>query len=316
MALISKTFTFSTGATILAAEHNTNFDTLYNWANGNVDNANVKANAGINLSKLSLSDDATFTGDISLTSSATTDDVFTITANSLTTGSALKITSNSSDDSTRTLLQLINDNASATDALPLLIQQDGGIAHIRLTGDPSNSSPTDGDIWYDGTDFKGYNGSATVTFNSRIVQQVYTQHTTYTSTLNTELIPLDDTIPQSSEGKEIFTKAITPSSATNILRIDVSVQWSAGGTGTGVVALFQDSTANALTARAQYIASSGTMQEINFTYFMVAGTTDETTFKIRAGMEATDTMHINGTNSARIFGGVCVSGITITEIYV
>ena len=41
MALVTKTFTFSAGAVIVASEHNTNFDTLYNLVNGNLDNANI-----------------------------------------------------------------------------------------------------------------------------------------------------------------------------------------------------------------------------------------------------------------------------------
>ena len=52
MGTISKSFTFSTGATITAAEHNTNFDTLYNLVNGQIDNDNIKASAAIANSKL------------------------------------------------------------------------------------------------------------------------------------------------------------------------------------------------------------------------------------------------------------------------
>lgn len=52
MALISKTYTFSSGTTIVASEHNTNFDTLYNCVNGNIDNANIGASAAIADTKL------------------------------------------------------------------------------------------------------------------------------------------------------------------------------------------------------------------------------------------------------------------------
>lgn len=52
MALISKDFTFSTGATIVAAQFNTNFDTLFNSINGNLNNANIIANANIADTKL------------------------------------------------------------------------------------------------------------------------------------------------------------------------------------------------------------------------------------------------------------------------
>lgn len=54
MGIISKLFTFSSGATILASEHNTNLDTLYTLVNGNIDNNNIKTGAGIVYSKLVL----------------------------------------------------------------------------------------------------------------------------------------------------------------------------------------------------------------------------------------------------------------------
>jgi hypothetical protein len=47
LALVSKDYTFSAGATIVAAEHNTNFDTLYSLVNGNLNAANLASNAGI-----------------------------------------------------------------------------------------------------------------------------------------------------------------------------------------------------------------------------------------------------------------------------
>lgn len=47
MGTITKTYNFSAGAPIIAAEHNVNFTTLYDWANGNIDTTNINANAGI-----------------------------------------------------------------------------------------------------------------------------------------------------------------------------------------------------------------------------------------------------------------------------
>lgn len=54
MGLVSKNFTFSAGATIVASEHNSNADTLYNLVNGNLDNANISGSAAIAYSKLAL----------------------------------------------------------------------------------------------------------------------------------------------------------------------------------------------------------------------------------------------------------------------
>ena len=52
MGLVSKGHTFSAAQTIVASEHNTNFDTLYNLANGAIDNDNLSASASIANSKL------------------------------------------------------------------------------------------------------------------------------------------------------------------------------------------------------------------------------------------------------------------------
>ena len=52
MSIVSKSYTFTAGATIVASEHNSNFDTIYNDYNGNIDNSNLSASAGIADSKL------------------------------------------------------------------------------------------------------------------------------------------------------------------------------------------------------------------------------------------------------------------------
>lgn len=52
MATITKPYTFSAGATIIAAEHNSNFDTIYSDYNGNITNANLSASAAVVDTKL------------------------------------------------------------------------------------------------------------------------------------------------------------------------------------------------------------------------------------------------------------------------
>lgn len=52
MALVSKPFTWTVGATIVASEHNSNFDTIYSDYNGNITNANISGSAAISDSKL------------------------------------------------------------------------------------------------------------------------------------------------------------------------------------------------------------------------------------------------------------------------
>lgn len=57
-------------------------------------------------------------------------------ANALTTGTLINVVSNSSDTGTRTLLQLTNDNSSATGATPFAVQQDAAVraAYINQNG--------------------------------------------------------------------------------------------------------------------------------------------------------------------------------------
>lgn len=52
MAVITIPYSFTNGATIYAAEHNSNFTTIYNEFNGNIDNANIKSTAAIVDTKL------------------------------------------------------------------------------------------------------------------------------------------------------------------------------------------------------------------------------------------------------------------------
>ena len=52
MSTITKPNTLVTGATITAAEHNDNYDTIYNDYNGNITNVNLSATAGIVDTKL------------------------------------------------------------------------------------------------------------------------------------------------------------------------------------------------------------------------------------------------------------------------
>ena len=152
------------------------------------------------------------------------------------------------------------------------------------------------------------------TSTSGIVAQRVTTRTTSVLT-GTTTVPLDDTIPQQTEGDEYVTRSITPTNASSTLRIDVELNAAnSAGAGHVIAALFQDSTANALEARAQHVSNSGCIVQVHFTYWMTAGTTSATTFKLRAGFSSAATLTVNGAGGARQFGGVLASSITVTEI--
>jgi hypothetical protein len=147
-----------------------------------------------------------------------------------------------------------------------------------------------------------------------VVQVVKTQ--TGAVATGTTLTPLDDTIPQNTEGDEYMTLAITPTNSSNILVIDVSLFATGNGTTWIILGLFQDSTASALAASANYQNIGGGACNVHLRHHMVAGTTSSTTFKARAGRDGSGagTLTINGAATARLLGGVMASSITIMEV--
>jgi len=150
-----------------------------------------------------------------------------------------------------------------------------------------------------------------------IVQVVNTQNTTAV-TVENKIFPMDGSIPQNTEGAEFFTLAITPTSATNKLRIEVTVVASTNVNSMfACAALFQDDTANCLACAANNSYIHDKLCTVTFSYYMDAGTTSETTFKVRVGSEANCKLTVNGEYDNRsIYGGKETSSITITEIAV
>jgi hypothetical protein len=131
----------------------------------------------------------------------------------------------------------------------------------------------------------------------------------------TTAMTLADSIPQNTEGDEYFTLAVTPQSATNKLKIDVVFQYSHTVANSHVIcALFQDTTANALAVACEENHVANKWHTMKFTHYMTSGTTDETTFKVRAGGTTGATLSFNGAQGSRKFGGVAASSITITEL--
>lgn len=155
--------------------------------------------------------------------------------------------------------------------------------------------------------------SAVVAATGASVQEVST--VTGTVATGTTAIPYDNTIPQITEGDEYMTLAITPTSATNKLKIEVVFNGAnANATARVIAALFQDATAGALAAGCMELSATGHAANIKIVYWMTAGTISSTTFRVRAGGSvAASTTTFNGFGGTQLFGGVMASSITITE---
>lgn len=139
---------------------------------------------------------------------------------------------------------------------------------------------------------------------------------TGTVATGTTTIPGDNTIPQNTEGTEFLTQAIIPRSSVNLLHIYHSAFYSLSALSTIIAALFQDTTANALAARAITVPSANYATMLSVEHFMLAGTASSTTFKVRAGGNNATTITINGNSGAQWFGGVAAAMLQVTEIMV
>ena len=143
-----------------------------------------------------------------------------------------------------------------------------------------------------------------------VIQVVNVQSGSYTSSTGT--FPFDNTIPQNTEGTELFTVSITPTSSASKLFIQAVACLGNSAGDWMTIALFQDSTANSLAANLAYQATATGTLMMPLHYYMTAGTTSSTTFKIRYGSNGSTT-YVNGNSSAK-YGGVLISSLTVMEI--
>ena len=128
-------------------------------------------------------------------------------------------------------------------------------------------------------------------------------------------IPADNTIPQNTEGTEVVTVTYTPKFADSTLEIRAQVYGVKSTTQNVVLALFRDSTANAISAVEAYM-TTGTGGTFGITTQTAASSTASTTFKLRVGA-VTGSFFINSTSGSSAvdsFGGVAESFIKVTEI--
>lgn len=150
-----------------------------------------------------------------------------------------------------------------------------------------------------------------VGFGSIVIQRSEVANSTAQST-TASIIPLDNTIPQITEGGEVLSGSFTPVSATSTFEVRVDLMVSTSNNISVCVALFQDTTANALAARWQKVPAADDLVNVSFIHRMSSVSVAATTFRVRIG-SAGSTTAINGTTAARVGGGVVRSSITVTE---
>lgn len=134
----------------------------------------------------------------------------------------------------------------------------------------------------------------------RLINRWSSMVTTTGST--TTAIPYDDTIPQSAEGAEIMTVTITPTSTSNKLVVHASGYCTISSTGNVTVAVFVDSTADAVFAKTIRMVG-GYEVPFDFRFEMTVPSTASQTWKLRLGPSA-GTAYWNRGASGTLLGSV------------
>lgn len=131
-----------------------------------------------------------------------------------------------------------------------------------------------------------------------------------------DVVPLDDTIPQIGEGTLILTAAITPKTTTNKLRVHVHVPYSiAGSAGSAIAGLFRNGVNDALAAVWKYDAV-GSGGALAFIHEFVPGVTSSVTLTTRIGVDnASRSLVVNGlAGPSRMLGGAQRAWMFVQEI--
>lgn len=129
----------------------------------------------------------------------------------------------------------------------------------------------------------------------------------------TTTVPIDDTIPQNTEGDQYLSQAITPSSAANVLAIAADAHASNNNGNLILQSLYQDATANALKTSGVHAPAGGNIVRGKVDALILAGLSTSTTFKLRIGGVA-GTITVNGSAGSRYMGGAFNSFIQAQEI--
>lgn len=188
--------------------------------------------------------------------------------------------------------------------------------------DVSATAPTtdqalvwNGSLWApaDQSGTGGGGGGVTVYSGNGVLQTKISQDATY-RTLSTA-IPVDDTIPQNTEGDQILTASITPKSENSTIYAFVDITGAFVNAANTVIAaaLFKDSGADAIAAGKIQGSAANNAHTISFAYSEASASLTARTFNVRIGPN-TGTAYLHGNSSGRHYGGVMKSTLRVIEV--
>jgi len=149
------------------------------------------------------------------------------------------------------------------------------------------------------------------------VQVAYAE--TAANTVLSTVIPADNTIPQVTEGTQVLSASITPTSASNFLLVEAMITASElTNVGDSIIAaVFRDGAANAVSSGIVGGMNGGTNNLTSglalVRFRVLAGSTSATTFTVRVGNNV-GACTLNATHQNINLGATILSTLTITEI--
>lgn len=315
MALISKPYTFSAGAVIVAAEHNSNFDAIYADYNGNITNANLSASAAIALSKISFTTALTMSGailkptkgaDVASVAGAITlgedGNQFDITGTNAITSITAKTAG------TFVILQF-DSTASLVDG-----------SNLKINGNMTGAAESTITLYCDGTNWfeisrspVTYVPSTSNALSGSVIQTVQVQLTTPVDV--TGVPPQDDTTPLYQEGTAIGNSgAFTPTNSSNLIVITMSA-WGTQGSQAIITFWINDATGTdaALAVRQDFKATNEAWTT-SIEHVVAAGSTSARTYYFVGGVSTSTNYVGRGASGTDLFGAAAFGSITIQEV--
>jgi hypothetical protein len=126
-------------------------------------------------------------------------------------------------------------------------------------------------------------------------------------------IPFDDSLPQNTEGKQLFSLSFVPLSASSTIRIHGIVHAGVNSTADCKIAGFNSAIGTSAIFASEATITSAGMISMSFFHEEAALNTSSRTYSMRYGPAAGETMQINGVGGGRKLGGALTSYMVVEE---
>ncbi len=174
-------------------------------------------------------------------------------------------------------------------------------SYVPIFSDTAPSAPSYGMVWVDTTTMISYfyygnvwvevenSGATGVAPAGSVLQTAYAEN--IARIINgLGVIPTDDTTPQISEGTEILSLTITPSSVSSKILLSCSYMLNTSGSAP-VAAIFRSNTTDALTCGFSY--SSNYVGNLCLEVLDAPSSTSSLTYSVRCGCTSINTGYLN-----------------------